>query len=211
MYPLVKISTENKFKVSQSELKNTKKIFYVCTPEHGNIGDHAIAIGRKKYLLDNFKDYFIIEYGTNELYRNYEFIDSILNTKDIFFIHGGGNLGNRYMSEENMRRFVIKRYVNNKIISMPQTIYFDDTENGHTELSTSVEIYKNPNLLVVARDDYSFEILSNNFSICSMFQCPDMFLYYQKYLNNTVSIDKNYTNDIMTILREDSERPLTPT
>ena len=27
MYPLVKISTENKFKVSQSELKETKKIF----------------------------------------------------------------------------------------------------------------------------------------------------------------------------------------
>ena len=33
-----------------------------------------------------------------------------------------------------------------------------------------------------------------------------MFLYYQKHLNNTVYREKNYTHDIITILREDSEK-----
>ena len=51
------------------QYKNKKKIIYCLVPIHGNMGDQAIAYATRKYLMDNFKEYEILEFERDEIYK----------------------------------------------------------------------------------------------------------------------------------------------
>ncbi|MCO8292505.1 polysaccharide pyruvyl transferase family protein [Tetragenococcus halophilus] len=78
---------------------------------------------------------------------------------------GGGNIGNVYLDHEEPRRKVFSTFVNNKTISFPQSVNFEDTEQGQEELRKSQEAYnKNPNLTIVARETQSLNYFKKNFA-----------------------------------------------
>lgn len=179
-----------------------KKIFYMLTPKHGNLGDQAIAYASLQFLADYFKEYELIELDTTEVYKYAKAVKKILTKEDLIFIPGGGNMGDRYLVDEIDRRFVISEFSECKVISFPQTINFSDTKTGRKELKLSTAVYNgNSNLSVIAREEKSFDLMKKNFTIPKIILNPDMVLY----LNNKLNIVENKRAGIMICLRDDEE------
>ena len=146
-----------------ADLYFKKKIILIGTSEHGNIGDAAITLGVYEFLRKYFCDIEFVEITTYDFESRMAYLYSICNPSDLILLQGGGNLGNKYINEEIIRRKVIENFKNNKIIILPQTIYFD--ENGNEELKKSQEIYnKHKNLTIFTRGNISLEKAKKYFS-----------------------------------------------
>ena len=114
-------------------------------------------------------------------------------------------MGNLWIDEERDRRFVIKNFPNNKIISMPQTISFTLDADGKKEFLKTQQIYnKNKNLILISREKTSYKIMKENFKDKNVILNPDTVLY----LNNTIHDNKFKREYIMTCLRNDKESVL---
>lgn len=182
--------------------KNKKKIIYTLIPSHGNMGDQAIAYATMKYLKDNFSEYEILEVYREDTYKYLRACKMVINKDDIILLHGGGNMGNLYPIEERDRRFIIKKFKNNKIISMTQTISFSSNLDGKRELEESKKIYNNhKDLTIIAREKKSYEIMNKEFNIKNIILNPDIVFY----LSDMYEFNKNNRNIIMTCLRSDKE------
>lgn len=191
-----------RFKNEFNDLRNKKKIFISLIPTHGNLGDHAIAYASIKFMRDKFPEYEIIEINFSETYKYGKTYESIINDDDIVCIIGGGNMGNQYMTDENIRRHMINKFKNVKVISLPQTIYFTNDREGKLEFEKSKKIYnENTNLMIVAREDKSYEVMKEAFERCKVIKNPDMVFY----LNNRINIPNCKRENIMTCLRKDKE------
>ena len=183
-------------------LKNKKKIIVSLIPTHKNMGDHAIAYASIKYLEEKFPDYEIIEVNFGDTYKYGKSYEKIMGKNDIVCIIGGGNMGNQYLGEENIRRHMISHFRNVRVVSLPQTIFFTNNENGKLEFEKSKKIYnENKNLLVIGREDKSYQVMKKSFTECQVIKNPDMVFY----LNNKVNIPGCERKNIMTCLRKDKE------
>ena len=189
------------FRIKQ--YKNIKKIIYAITPPPSfrNIGDHAQSVAIKKWLKDNFEDYFVLEFDKGEIYKYISSIKKIVNEKDLIFLQSGGNLGDRGLWSENARRLVIKNFPKNRIISLPQTIFFSNTKKGKEELEITMNIYKrHRDLTIMARDKYSFKLAKEYFPKCKTMTCPDFVLYLVSYTRGN-----SERENILLCLRNDPE------
>ena len=156
-------------------------IFLIGTPNHGNLGDQAIAYAENKILGDNFKNHTIIEINTEDLLKNLKSLKVNTKKDDIFVLHGGGNLGNEYFWEEEARRKIISSFKDNKIILFPQSIYFKDTENGKNELEKTKTIYnEHKNFTLIAREETSYNIMKEDFPKNNVIMTPDIVMYLNK-------------------------------
>ncbi|MCI9435358.1 MAG: polysaccharide pyruvyl transferase [Bacilli bacterium] len=184
------------------EYKYKKKIYYLSTPLHGNMGDQAIAEASVKFFIDKFPEYEIIEVYREDVNRYAKAIKKTLNKDDLIFIHGGGNMGNLYVREEETRRQIINLFKKNRTISMTQTMTFTDDLEGTRELEKTKQIYNNhPNLQLIARERLSYEKMKSEFSNANILINPDIVLY----LFNQFEVDNTQRNRIMTCLRSDKE------
>lgn len=169
-------------------------------PHHDNLGDSAIAIAEKKIIqmfFNNYKFRYISEETTDKCLPK---VIPFVNENDIIMFHGGGNLGNQYLYVENSRRNVIKAFPNNKIFSFPQTIYFSNDEDGKREFEITKQIYNNHNhLILMARDEISYDIMKKNFPNNRVFLTPDIVTILDE------SISKNNRNGVLFIIRSDVE------
>jgi len=191
--------------------KKHKKIIYALTPPAclRNIGDHAQVIAIKKWFRKHFKNYSVLEFDKDEVYNYISIMKNIVNRKDLIFLHSGGNLSDRALWSENGRRLIIKSFPQNKIISLPQTIYFHNTLKGKKELEITKNIYNNhKQLTVIARDPVSFRLAREYFPKCKIMVFPDFVLSsdISEYLNSEVFTQ---SKDILLCLRRDGESALT--
>lgn len=184
-----------------AKYKNVKKIIYCLTPEHGNLGDQAIAYATVKFLSDKFKGYEILEFERDEIYNYGKAINSVLSEVDLIILHGGGNMGNLYIHEEEARRFIVHKFRKNKIISMTQTITFTEDAYGKKEKEKTVKVYnENSNLILLAREDKSYSTMKNLFTNNLVIEVPDIVFYLEDLFE--INNNRNY---IMTCLRADKE------
>jgi len=187
-----------------NDLRQKKKALLLCTAEHQNIGDAAITLAEQALLRRHFPDYFQIEYSTYESPEQYAFIQSIVNEDDIIFISGGGNLGSAYTEEEELHRRVVTDFPFNKIIILPQTIFFTGDEQGRRELALSQKVYNaHPDLTIFARGQRSLDFAREHFSGARSFLAPDV----------VMTLRRHYAMDragILLCLREDGEGVLSP-
>jgi len=176
-----------------------RNIFIIGTPNHGNMGDHAIWYATQRLMEDFFYDSNVVDIDIGDFWEDIGAIASLIKESDIIILQGGGNLGNRYMDDELIRRCTVIYFPNNRLIMFPQTIYFSDDENGRTELKKSIQIYeKNKNLVLIARDTYSYKVMRENFT-------NDIFVLQDVALTLNY-VDKNKeTEDILFCFRNDAE------
>jgi exopolysaccharide biosynthesis predicted pyruvyltransferase EpsI len=93
---------------------------------------------------------------------------------DLIFLHSGGNLGDRGVWSERGRRLVINNFRKNKIVSLPQTIFFSDTAEGSKERANSQRIYNaHPLLTIMSRDQKSLSIAKELFHNANHLLVPD--------------------------------------
>ncbi len=157
--------------------KEAKRIFLIGTPEHSNIGDAAIALGEMRFVRNFFPKHKLVELSADDFAEWYESTASKIRKGDLIFLQGGGNLGNKYLNEENIRRQVIKDFSDNQIVILPQTVFFDDSEEGRRELAISKDIYnRHRNLLMMVRGNRSLDFVRTAFPNVASICVPDMAL-----------------------------------
>lgn len=182
-----------------------KKIVLFDVPAYGNIGDLAIAIAEKKFITENLPQYEYLEILESEVDFKIEEMKKILTSDDVILLTGGGNLGDQYLYYEEKRRKIIKAFPNNKIIIMPQTIHFTDSEFGRKELEKTKEIYNNHKYLtVVAREKISYDIMKKEFDNTNILLTPDIVMYLnEKQLQERKGVVMAMRNDAEKILTEE--------
>lgn len=199
-----KVEYELSFKNNSqfSKFRDKRKIFYMLIPTHGNLGDQAIAYASNKFLEDKFSNYEIIEVNCKDTYKYSKAIKNSINKDDLIFLHGGGNMGNHYIHEEEARRHIIDKFKDNKIISFTQTIYFSNDNEGKCELNKTKKVYNShKDLTIIAREEKSYDLMKSEFSNVNIIKSPDIVFY----LNNKLSLEKLKRKSIMTCLRSDKE------
>lgn len=186
-----------------------KRIFLIGTPEHGNLGDHAIAMGEERVLKDYFPEHKIIEIRRDYLMgESGELLSELglgnrIRKDDILFYHGGGNLGNLWVHEEKIRRNIIKKFPDNKIVIFPQSICFTDDADGHKEREISARIYNaHKDLHLMARDENSFNLARKIFPAIHNYLLPDAATVMHGIMDD-VDIKRE---GILFILRGDKEK-----
>ncbi|RKE77099.1 hypothetical protein EGI15_05715 [Chryseobacterium cucumeris] len=181
----------------------SKRLFLFQTPTHTNIGDHAIAEGQLKFFQENLPGHHIFEINQSQMKYFIEKYRNNIKPDDLIFVHGGGNFGNEYMREENLRRMVIQNFPENKIILFPQTIYYSNDQIGESELKRTQDIFgKHKNLILTAREEKSFELMQKYFPKNKIILTPDIVLYTEYSFEN----EREYA---LEVIRNDQESILT--
>lgn len=184
--------------------KKNKQVKYIMfnTPTHGNIGDHAIILGEEKI----FSDLNLYIFKVPTLISEYllELIKSKIDSNDIICITGGGFIGSIWMKEENLVNKVLTTFKDNKIVVMPQTVYFDESLKGKKEL----EKFKNnvnqcKNIIICVRENLSLEYVKKNITDKNIMFVPDVVLYFKNYFKF-----KNNKKGTLMCLRNDVEKSL---
>lgn len=200
---LWRISVAEKMPIVAPILKqmfwHPQAVFLILTPEHGNLGDQALAKSETDLLGNNNIKYIELtgRYLT-ELKR--QDCLHIMNGRKIL-INGGGFLGTLWFDSELLLRDIVKSNPKSKIVCFPNTIYYEDTEWGNSELQKSIEIYNaHKNLTIYAREKISYEKMKAIYKNVEL--APDMVLSLNKS-------DNSYLREYCLVcLRNDIEKTL---
>lgn len=88
----------------------------------------------------------------------------------IILLQGGGNFGDLWLAHQDFREQVIQHITNNKIIQLPQTIFF---KQDSSLVKTKKICNAHPDLTILCRDAQSLNLAQREFTAPS-FLCPDM-------------------------------------
>lgn len=186
--------------------RKKRKIFLLGTPSYNNIGDHAIALGTRKFVKKYFPDCDYSEYdrlSDPSLERAAQAqIKAEIKKNDIILLIGGGNFGSLYPAEEDYRLKIIGTYTKNKIVFLSSTMCFEDTFFGRCRLKKSKTVYNDhPDLTLFLRDEKSFDEAQKVFDKTKCFFMPD-------FANMLIGkIEQPKARDgIYVCFRKDSER-----
>lgn len=181
-----------------------KTVFILGTIEYENLGDHAIIFAQKAFIQRALPQYKIIEIRA-QLYENArQEIVKVIQSTSLITIPGGGNMGNLWFDDEKRRRWAIQDFPNNKVVVFPQTIFYDNTDEGEKKKQESVKLYnEHKNLTLCAREMPSYELMKTLYPLCNVIFVPDIVL-------SLSNISFNGTRSgIGVCFREDKERKIT--
>lgn len=161
-------------------------------PDHSNVGDSAIWLGETQFFADHAKP---PAYASNLKSHDSNQMEQAIGDGTIF-LHGGGNFGTIWKSHQDFRIELLTRFHGQRIIQLPQSIYFDNYE-AVDETARAIEQHGDFTLLV--RDQRSLEFSRCHFQ-CEVFLCPDMALYMEP-LERQAPV-----HDFYYLMRTDFER-----
>ncbi|MCI7380919.1 MAG: glycosyltransferase [Hungatella hathewayi] len=179
---------------------NTKNVWLIGTPAHDNLGDHAITYAT--FVICKKQAINCIEIEEEQFLNGIKEYRKIINKDDLILIQGGGNWGNAYRYINNVHDFCLKYFKENKIIIMPQTIYFTKDETGIKSLNRSkVLLSECKDVTFFTRDRESFEFASKEYlsDSCKIKYCPDI------VLSLDISEKNNREDCCLVCLRNDKE------
>lgn len=161
--------------------KNPKTVFLVLTPEHENLGDHAIAFAETELLKKLGIDYVEITGRQLEELQAYHLL-GIMNRCPIL-INGGGNLGTLWLEVERIQQQIIQNNPDSLIVILPNTIFYEDSAWGRFELEKSEKVFNgHKKLLLYAREPLSYRIMKQAYHNVKL--SPDMVLFLNKSEEN---------------------------
>lgn len=158
-------------------LRRGNTVLLAFTPEHGNLGDHAIAQSETAWLRE-LRIPFLEVTGKQLSYINSKQRLKLMNGRTIL-IHGGGYLGTIWPESEAMLRAIIQQNPKSEILLLPNTIYYEKNEDGQRELKASIQIYNShKHLKLYAREAPSYETMKRCYHSVAI--APDMVLRMNK-------------------------------
>lgn len=187
-----------------------RRIILFNTPNHNNLGDYLITAAEKMFIEQYFPEYDLFLVSDIEFLWYGNRLKSHIGDDDIILIAGGGFLGSLwlYNGELNVRS-IIEDYPNNRIIILPQTMYFEKNLRGEAELKKTISSYRTHNRLSLClREEASYALAKKIFpENGNIFVLPDMALYYD-LSDYGIKIDDYHDNQALIVLRSDKESVL---
>lgn len=136
------------------------RLILLDTPTHGNLGDHAIVLAEKQLLEQISLNKNIYEFTQQEYLLCEKEIYANTNLKDIILIPGGGFIGTLWQNEEDVLLRILDKFRDNRIIILPQTVFFEKTEKGKLEEDKFIYSQKQcHSLTIFVRDQSSLKCL----------------------------------------------------
>jgi pyruvyl transferase EpsI len=185
----------------------TPRAIYALTPTAAlrNVGDQAQVIAIERWLARHYPDHPVVELDKNLVLACTEELKRRITPRDLIFLHSGGNLGDRGRWSEATRRTMIESFPDNRIVSLPQTIFFSDTPIGRHERAVSNEIYaRHPKLTVMGRDQISGQLATEIFPHAQVATMPDFVLSLTAE-DFALTPNPMHADHVMLCLRQDDE------
>ncbi len=183
------------------------RIIYALTPpaQLSNVGDQAQVVAIRRWLARHYPDRPVVELDKDMVLHASNDIRRQVTPQDLIFLHSGGNLGDRGLWSETGRRLLIAALPKNRIVSLPQTIYFSDTPKGHEQREISRSVYNaHRHLAVIGRDQVSGALARELFTTATTDVCPD-FVLSLDIADFALAPDPADADKILACLRVDDE------
>ena len=132
-------------------------------PYYTNIGDTLIWEGTKHFLKEI--PHKCLYTASVETYKYRP-----LSPDTVILMQGGGNFGDLWRRHQDLRLKVVKSYPNNKIIILPQTVFYKEKQAFEADAEI---LNSHKNLCICARDTVSLEYLQQSLT-CNLLLVPDM-------------------------------------
>ncbi len=148
------------------------------SPDYGNLGDHAIALAERKLIRRLFPETAYIEIACEQYIKENLLIGNAVQDGDIILISGGGYLGSLWLWLEDITKNIIAQFPDNKIILLPQTLYFEESHLGEAEKSALAEaVNSHKDITIMLRDRRSYSLARELFAASvRILLYPDMAL-----------------------------------
>ncbi|MBJ7687768.1 hypothetical protein HAU32_02010 [Weissella confusa] len=148
-------------------------VFYLGMPEHGDLGDHAVAYATEIFLQKNLPEHQIVKVPSEALSDALPLIQRIIQPEHLVLMHGGGIVGDRHLPEENLRREIVSYLKDQPIIQLPQSMFFTNP----AEQEASKRTYNvAERMVMLAREEKALQDLTQ-LLLCPAMLIPDMVLY----------------------------------
>ena len=171
-------------KRKEIDIPNSKDpiVYYLDSPDYGNIGDLAIREGVIEFIKSVLPGKQIVEITQDEFPEVLHYLRKSIRPIDILCLTGGGSMGATYQKFEMIRRLVIKSFPNNRVVVFPQTIDYKNTSYGMKEKVRASKIYSNnKNLTITARENISYKLMKQLYNNTNVILTPDIVLSLQNY------------------------------
>lgn len=188
---------KTKLSVIDNVVPRGSRIIYLDIPLHLNVGDLLIYKGTEQFFKQ--QKYKVLARYTDKASLQFIHKTKSLPSDVVIVLHGGGNFGDLYPHHQLLREEVIKKFPNNKVVFMPQTVHFKSLDR--MEQSANV-INKHKNLTIFCRDTRSYQILKDNFCD-NVILCPDM--AHSLWGVFPVQAGKDILRDTLWMIRKDIE------
>ena len=180
--------------------RHGKLVVLISTAYWGNVGDHAIVLGEKKIIKSAGKGRQIVELDSMQYALLKHSVKNLIKNDDIIIIDGGGNFGDVWPETQLAINDIIHSYSQNKIIVFPESWYFTNSDNGRILLANTVEVINDhPNIVIYARDSYSFSMMKKYMPSSDIRQSLDTVFFLD------FNLDDPKGSEIALVVRDDRE------
>lgn len=168
-----------------------RHICLIDPPNYSNVGDSAILLGELNFLKARFPRSRISFFDLDSYSERCE---NLIDRASIILLNGGGNFGDIYPRQQELRLRLLQRFPDKRIVQLPQSICFTDEANI---ARTAEAIAMHGDFHLLARDRASQAFATENFA-CQIWLSPDMAFWLD--LSPKVP-----AHDVFCLLRSDNE------
>ena len=157
------------------ERRFSNAIWIMGLPEYNNLGDCAIGYATINYIKNNFSSSDIFTVTEKECLARRNKIKKLIQEDDLIILQGGGNITDVYPEQQMIRKKILKTFKSNRIIIMPQTVYFTNSNYGKKQQRDTYRLFSTcKNLTLVCREKYTYSWVQNNFKGINSILTPDI-------------------------------------
>lgn len=177
----------------------------IGSPIYGNYGDSAILLAQAAFLRSALPSgYSVEEISYSEFYRYRNQLRTALNPHCLIACMGGGNMGNQWAREEQIRYDILADYPQNPVIVFPQTLYFSKQgDPAYTEERSAAVYAAAGHLTLAAREQRSLEEMRRLYPGTEIVFAPDIVLWAGI---DSFGVRPQTRSGILVCRRTDSER-----
>ena len=186
--------------------KSRCSVYLMNTPCHDNLGDQAITVAEisfiKSFIPEGVAFEEINEHRCNEYCI--KILSRHISRDSIICIHGGGNIGSLYPYMHRITQNIVNTFPENRIVIFPQSVFFEDTSEGHAELTKTQECFGNhKDLHIFTRDQRSYHFTQKHFLGSASYLTPDIVATLNRC---DTSVERE---GILMCMRNDKEKSIT--
>lgn len=158
-----------------SKIRGEQNIFYFGVPMHPNLGDLAQCMCIRDWLKTNYPNHNVIEIDS-KVFMDPHFslrkkLRNMIKKEDLIIFQSGYCTQDLGGVEDLMHQAVMEDYPDNRMVMMPQTVFFK-TEERKKQCQRVYNAHRH--LLFLARDKVSFEMAQELFPDVLVRLYPDI-------------------------------------